>query len=77
MTNFVILSVSMIFGIFPVFQNHLSAQKTTAPKCSKSQGNTIKRLRQDWFNLNPNKLLAETINGITRGKLLKFVAKKL
>lgn len=70
MTNFVILAVSLIFGIFPVFQNHLSAQETTAPKYGKSQENWNKMLKEDWFNLNPNQLLAETIDGITPGAAL-------
>jgi len=40
------------------------------PKYGKSQENWNKTLKQDWFNLKPNKLLAETINGITPGTAL-------
>jgi SAM-dependent methyltransferase len=48
----------------------LTAQETTAPKYGKSQETWNKMLKEDWFNLQPNQLLSETIEGIQPGTAL-------
>ena len=48
----------------------VNAQQTSEPKYGKSQENWNKMLKEDWFNLKPNQLLAETIDGITPGTAL-------
>jgi ubiquinone/menaquinone biosynthesis C-methylase UbiE len=48
----------------------LTAQKTTASKYGKSQETWNKMLKEDWFNLQPNQLLSETIEGIQPGSAL-------
>lgn len=54
----------IILILFLSFSIQLNAQQTNQPKYGKSQESWNKTLKQDWFNLNPNKLLAETIDGI-------------
>ena len=46
------------------------AQETNEPKYGKSQENWNKTLKEDWFNLQPNQLLSETIEGIKPGTAL-------
>lgn len=48
----------------------VNAQESAEPKYGKSQESWNKTLKQDWFNLKPNQLLAETIDGITPGAAL-------
>ncbi len=60
----------IIFILFLSSSIQLNAQQTNQPKYGKSQETWNKMLKEDWFNLKPNKLLAEVIDGITPGEAL-------
>jgi SAM-dependent methyltransferase len=60
--------ILLFFGL--LFQGILVAQEKTEFKYGKSQETWNKTLKQDWFNLSPNTLLKETIEGIKPGEAL-------
>jgi tellurite methyltransferase len=64
------LSKFIVLVVLFLFQGTLFAQENAELKYGKSQGNWNKTLKQDWFNLSPNKLLKETIEGIKPGTAL-------
>jgi SAM-dependent methyltransferase len=61
-----------IFAILLILINitFLKAQENPNPKYGQNQEVWNKMLKEDWFNLNANKLLAETIDGIKPGTVL-------
>ncbi|NOR73851.1 MAG: methyltransferase domain-containing protein [Draconibacterium sp.] len=63
-------NILLLFIILASINQQLIAQNTPTLKYGQSQGNWNNTLKQDWFNLEPNKLLVETIEGINPGKAL-------
>lgn len=60
----------LTFILIMTFIQLISAQETTAPKYGQSQESWNKTLKEDWFNLQANKLLSETVEGIQPGTAL-------
>ena len=70
MKTLVFKNILLLLIILSSFYQQLVAQNSPTVNYGKSQHSWNKTLKQDWFNLDANKLLMETIEGIKPGTAL-------
>lgn len=70
MKTLISTNILLLLIILSSVNQQLVAQNTPAPKYGQNQESWNNTQKQDWFNLEPNKLLVETIEGINPGTAL-------